>query len=301
MELNRLSSRLMQALLVPCSTNPPAGQDIAYSDIYQPVMDFFRQDDELSQGHWTSLKKGTTRTQAIECCMNALETQSKDLQLLVWLTVLLSQEYGVDGAVVGITALNTWCEHFWTNGFPLIEEGKGQDYQERFAKLHWCDRELCVLLPQVLTQAPAETVADTASIAALVNGLQRLKQLVSELTGTEAVIFCRVSDTLAPYLQQGTAAEPAAISRLPASVPSRSLPSAARDAGIRFQSRTEAIHALTALHAYFAANEPYGPVAPMLKRALDWAKQPVDEWLKALLQDDASKQKARDILGIHVP
>jgi type VI secretion system protein ImpA len=131
---------LNSAIVQACNERTPEGMDIAFSDIYDQVH-FAQQEDEtqLTSGEWSKQAKKAQWKEVIELCANAIKTQSKDLQLLVWLVRAYTRHMGLHGCYIGLNTLLVWIEQWWFTGYPKFENS---DYEERIAKLAWLDKHL---------------------------------------------------------------------------------------------------------------------------------------------------------------
>jgi type VI secretion system protein ImpA len=62
--------------------------------------------------------------------------------------------------------------------------------------------------------------------------------------------------------------------------------------------RGEAVQQLRAIAHYFRTYEPHSPVAPLVERAARWAEMPLEEWLQAVIKDDATLGHLKELLDI---
>ncbi len=77
---------------------------------------------------------------------------------------------------------------------------------------------------------------------------------------------------------------------------------AAEDIGTAgvLNNRAAAIQSLRDVAHYFRLNEPHSPVALLAERAARWAEMPMEEWLSAVIKDDATLSQLRELLDISV-
>ena len=64
------------------------------------------------------------------------------------------------------------------------------------------------------------------------------------------------------------------------------------------RTRAGAVQDLRGLAAYFRAQEPHSPVAPLVERAAQWAEMPLERWLGAVIKDPGTLAQLRDLLGV---
>ncbi|UTH76626.1 type VI secretion system protein TssA [Chromobacterium sp. IIBBL 290-4] len=130
----------IEHLMQPISPAAPAGEDLAYSAVFDQIREARRRDDpSLSQGDWEQALKTADWPLVIRLCEAALQNQSKDLQLLVWHAEAQAQVNGVQGLSKGLALVNGWLERYWENGFPELDP---HDLDERVAKLEWMNQQL---------------------------------------------------------------------------------------------------------------------------------------------------------------
>lgn len=61
-------------------------------------------------------------------------------------------------------------------------------------------------------------------------------------------------------------------------------------------NRNDAITALRNVAKYFRHNEPHSPVALLAERAANWAEMPLEQWLGAVIKDQATLDQLRELL-----
>ncbi|NWK80383.1 type VI secretion system protein TssA [Aquitalea sp. LB_tupeE] len=130
----------IEALLSPVAGDNPAGEDLAYSALFDQIREARRSDDPaLSQGDWEQTLKTAEWPRVIRQCEAAFTEQSKDLQLLVWLAEAWVRQHGISRLSDGLALLNGWTARFWQNGYPELDM---QDPDERVGKLEWLNQQL---------------------------------------------------------------------------------------------------------------------------------------------------------------
>lgn len=64
------------------------------------------------------------------------------------------------------------------------------------------------------------------------------------------------------------------------------------------KNRRQALQLLAQIQDYFALNEPQSPVAFLLRRAIDWADMPLDQWLSHIIKNEDQLTQLSDMIGI---
>ena len=63
-------------------------------------------------------------------------------------------------------------------------------------------------------------------------------------------------------------------------------------------NRQHALTQMAQIQDYFARNEPHSPVTFLLKRAIEWADMPLDQWLARVIKDEQQMSSLADMIGI---
>ena len=144
-------------LLKPVSSASPAGEDLRYSGVYDEIRDARREDDvSLSRGVWVAPLKRAHWDRVQELCMSALEKQSKDVQIGVWLVEAWVRLNGFRGLFEGLRLLTDLCAAFWDDLYPKLD---GDDPDYRLAPFIWLNEKLPVEVRMVsITQPDSEDV-----------------------------------------------------------------------------------------------------------------------------------------------
>ncbi len=114
---------LREALLAPIPGENPAGQDLRYTPLYDKLKEARREDEDLAQGEWKHERKLADHALVIKLCEEAIATQSKDLQLAVWLVEALLKKQGFAGFADGLQLCCDLLTAFWEHLYPAMEEG----------------------------------------------------------------------------------------------------------------------------------------------------------------------------------
>jgi type VI secretion system protein ImpA len=125
---------LREDLYNPIPGENPAGRDIRYSPIYEKIKEARRQDEDLDQGAWKRERKLADYGMAAKLAQEAIATQSKDLQLAVWLTEALLHNEGFAGLEQGLTCCCELVKRFGLQLFPACDDG---DREPLAAPLDW--------------------------------------------------------------------------------------------------------------------------------------------------------------------
>lgn len=143
----------LEVLLQPISEENPSGESLRYSGIYDQIAEARRSDDGLDQGDWKTEQKLADFNKVIELGVNALQTQSKDLQIAVWVAEALSRKHGFAGLRDSLILLSGLQEKFWDTLHPEIEEG---DMEGRANAISWLD----VQFPLAIRAVPITAVSN---------------------------------------------------------------------------------------------------------------------------------------------
>ena len=125
---------LREDILNPIPGDNPSGQNLRYAPVYDKIKEARREDDELNQGAWQAERKVADWVQVSKLCQDAIATQSKDLQLAVWLSEALLKREGIRGFCEGLKLCHGLLDKFWDTLYPELDEG---DAEQRAAPLDW--------------------------------------------------------------------------------------------------------------------------------------------------------------------
>lgn len=128
----------IDALLEPISDDSPAGESLRYSGIYDEIAEARRSDDALAQGDWATELKSADHRRVVELAVPALTSQSKDLQIAIWLTEALVKLHGFAGLRDGVQLVTKLQETFWDTLHPVVEDG---DMEGRANAISWLDTQ----------------------------------------------------------------------------------------------------------------------------------------------------------------
>jgi type VI secretion system protein ImpA len=129
----------VEVLLQPISDDAPSGESQQYTGVYDEIKEARRADDTLSRGQWQQELKVADWRQVIDLSINALRTQTKDLQIACWMTEALLKQHGLAGLRDGLRLLHGLYEKFWDTLFPEIDEG--DDMEARANAMEFLNRQ----------------------------------------------------------------------------------------------------------------------------------------------------------------
>jgi type VI secretion system protein ImpA len=126
----------LEVLLQPISEESPSGENLRYSGIYDEIAEARRADDNLNRGEWTTDLKLADYQKVVDLGVPALSTQTKDLQIGVWVSEAVTRKSGFAGFRDSLLMLSGFQERFWDTLHPEIDEG---DMEGRANAISWLD------------------------------------------------------------------------------------------------------------------------------------------------------------------
>jgi type VI secretion system protein ImpA len=147
------------ALLMPVSTENPAGINLEYEQIYDDIRQARESDpDYLPQDEWTIAEPRRADWHKVRTlCVAALSQQSKDLQIGCWLVEALTHLQGIKGTETGFHFLSEFITYFWFQCWPILDED-GATF--RYGKLSRLDRDISqALYTRPLIRQPESSLA----------------------------------------------------------------------------------------------------------------------------------------------
>jgi type VI secretion system protein ImpA len=274
-------------LLQPVSAEQRCGEDLSFG----PEVDAIAQariydDPTLEQGEWETALKEADWPLVASRCADMIATRSKDLRLAVWLAEALAKTRGLRGLGDGYAVLAGLCELYWTDLYPLVDDG---DYDQRIGNLFWLLARTPFLVQECAAAAPE--LADAEYCLASLIALERVvdTQLGADGPGFSAAreAVQSVVRALTPYGGSVMIAESAQ----------------ATDGNVVMASagglhnRTQALQQLRLVADFFRRTEPHSPVAYLAERAANWGEMPLHVWLRAVIKDPAAIAGVEELLG----
>ena len=126
----------LELLLQPISDESPSGESLRYSGIYDEIAEARRADENLNQGEWVTELKMADYGKVIDLGIPALSSQTKDLQIGVWVAEATIRKNGLAGFRDSLLMLHGFHERFWDTLHPEIDEG---DMEGRANAMSWFD------------------------------------------------------------------------------------------------------------------------------------------------------------------
>lgn len=107
------------------------GYDISISKIYDDIKNArFEEDSSVSFGVWQRELKKADWALTEHLCVDALQTKSKDFQILGWLIEALVMLDGFAGIIRGIQILTEFSRVFWEIGYPRKDDNSSDTEQK---------------------------------------------------------------------------------------------------------------------------------------------------------------------------
>src|SRR3954454_17790214 len=101
-------------LLDPISAEQPAGVDLRWTTEWDRIKEARRADDGLDAGKWTKKERKAANWRLVEeIATSVLRTQSKDLQVAMWLTEANLKLHGFAGVADGFRLVRELIDRYW--------------------------------------------------------------------------------------------------------------------------------------------------------------------------------------------
>lgn len=129
------------------SEDRPSGDDLSFSAEFDRIQEARREDDPtMDYGEWQVTLKQADWNEVITTCTELLQTRSKDLRLVGWLTEGLTKTSGLSGLSDGIEIAARLIECFCADIHPKAE---GADQEQRIGTLSWFVARMSQLTRQI--------------------------------------------------------------------------------------------------------------------------------------------------------
>ncbi len=150
------------AVLAPIDSAMPAGKSLARGAVYHAIAQARREDDaSLPIGSWAHERKRADWDRVATLALEALQYQSKDLQLAAWALEAGIHRHGFAALGAGLHLLQCLCARFWDDIHPQSQQG---DMAYRANLFAWIDEKLLPAARQVALahgrEAQAYALAD---------------------------------------------------------------------------------------------------------------------------------------------
>jgi type VI secretion system protein ImpA len=136
----------LELLLQPISEDSPSGQSLRYSGLYDEIREARRADEKLEQGDWQTELKVADYRKVIDLALPALSSETKDLQISVWLGESLTKIHGFVGLRDSLRLITGLQARFWDTLHPEIDDG---DMESRANAIAWYDTQLSLAVKTV--------------------------------------------------------------------------------------------------------------------------------------------------------
>jgi type VI secretion system protein ImpA len=117
-----VNSELVAKLLQPIPGEAPAGKDLRYDARVDAIKEARREDPDLPRRPEDGPRKLADWPAVIKATVDLLTTETKDLQLQVWLTEALLNKEGFSGFATGLEGLGGLLSQYWETVHPLPED-----------------------------------------------------------------------------------------------------------------------------------------------------------------------------------
>ena len=144
-----------EAILAPIPGDNPAGRDLRYDPISDAIKEARRADDTLDRGEWDRDLKTSDWDKVITVSVDALTTQSKDLQIAVWLLEGLIKTEGYEGCSFGLKIIKEFFINFWEILYPEMDE---DDLDYRIGPLEFANEKIPFALKDIPVTDPAKSL-----------------------------------------------------------------------------------------------------------------------------------------------
>lgn len=144
----------LDAILEPIPGDNPSGENLRYTKVYDDIQEARKADDLLDQGDWQHEVKVSDWNAVYSLSMDALSTQTKDLQIAAWLLESLTHTRGFEGVGKGLTVIIKLFDLFWETLYPEIED---DDLDYRAGPLEFINDKLWLPIKDIPITDPAKT------------------------------------------------------------------------------------------------------------------------------------------------
>jgi len=142
----------LDAILTPIEGENPAGENLRYTPTYDSIAEARKEGDPLEAAELGTDVKMADWDQVVSLAVAALETQTKDLQIGVWLMEALTRIQGYPGLNRGMQVIAGLMDTFWEDLYPEIED---DDLDYRIGPLEFMNEKLWLTVKQVPLTDPS--------------------------------------------------------------------------------------------------------------------------------------------------
>lgn len=141
-----VNAELLARLLTPVPGDTPSGEDLRYDPRYAAIKEARREDPDLPSGELDGPRKLAEWPQVVSLTTALLETETKDLQLVAWLTEAMLRKDGISGLLTGLELLDGYMRGLWESFHPMVEDE--DDIELRAGPLEWIGSRLDLAVRQ---------------------------------------------------------------------------------------------------------------------------------------------------------
>ena len=153
----------IESFLTDISPSLPSGETLRYDEVYDDIKEAQRADDDLPQGIWVQDLKISDWSRVQDLCVEALQKQTKDVQICAWLIESWMFLHGLEGVDHGFDLLNQLSQKYWETLHPEIEENG--DLGFRFSSYVWINEKLSERLKFIHITEPEDPNAHPVNFA----------------------------------------------------------------------------------------------------------------------------------------
>lgn len=288
----------LERMLKPIDIAMPSGEDISFSSAIDEIAKARVSDDpSLDQGAWETELREADWGFVARCCAELIANRSKDLRLAVWLAEAGALTDGLRGLADGLLVVAGLCEKFWDDVHPQPDEN---GHELRAGNLSWMAARTPQLLASLVPAVDASTLNQQLLDAQhCMKAIADLEKVVDAKLGADGPGFTaaraamdRLERDIADAARAAGAGE---AEGTPGSAPGQA---PAPHIGGTPQSRAQALAQLRAIADFFRRTEPHSPVAYLADKAAEWGSQPLHEWLRGVIKDQAACAQVEEMLGV---
>lgn len=142
-------------MLVPVAPDNPRGRNMEFEAGYDAIREARKSDpDDLPQDEWSGALRKADWPEVIRLSQSILSHESKDLQVVCWLTEALLHQHGLPGLAGGIEFMQMFVQTYGDICWPEPDEDGDSLHH---CKLEWLDRQLQLPLIRLLLLGQPES------------------------------------------------------------------------------------------------------------------------------------------------
>ncbi|MDH0032150.1 MULTISPECIES: type VI secretion system protein TssA [unclassified Acinetobacter] len=137
----------ISSLLHPIDEQSPCGEDYSFSNEFHAIKKAKTQDDVLlDQGDWVTEPKQADWDFVAATTIDLLQSKTKDIRLLTWLSEAWANLYGFEGIGKSLELSHRLLEQYWLTVHPEVED---DDLDQRIGLLQGLINQLPLLIKKV--------------------------------------------------------------------------------------------------------------------------------------------------------